>query len=112
MFISEAYAQSLGGGGGASDLLISMLPFIAIFIIFYLLILRPQQKRAKDHQTMVENIRRGDTVVTSGGIIGKVVKVDEKELQIELSDGVRARAVRAMIAEVRAKGEPVSANDS
>jgi preprotein translocase subunit YajC len=74
----------------------------------YFLILRPQQKRVKMHQEMVKNVRRGDTVVTSGGLIGKVTKViDDEQLEIELADGVRIRQMRQMISDVRAKGEPV-----
>jgi preprotein translocase subunit YajC len=105
MLITPAYAQSVGGDGG---MLMSLLPFILIFVIMYFLILRPQQKRVKQHQEMVKNVRRGDTVVTSGGLVGKVTKViDEEQIEVEVADGVRARQMRQMIAEVRAKGEPV-----
>jgi preprotein translocase subunit YajC len=105
MLITPAYAQSAGGDGG---MLMSLLPFILIFVIMYFLILRPQQKRVKQHQEMVKSLRRGDTVVTSGGLIGKVTKVvDDDQIEVELADGVRVRQMRQMIAEVRAKGEPV-----
>jgi preprotein translocase subunit YajC len=105
MLISPAYAQAAGGG---SDMLTALLPFILIFVIMYFLILRPQQKRVKQHQEMVKNVRRGDTVVTSGGLIGKVVKVlDDDQLEIEIADDVRVRQMRQMVADVRAKGEPV-----
>ena len=109
MFISPAYAQgSLFGGGGNTDMLTSLLPFVLIFVIMYFLILRPQQKRVKQHQEMVKNVRRGDTVVTSGGLIGKVTKVtDEEQIEVEVAEGVRVRQMKSMIAEVRAKGEPV-----
>jgi preprotein translocase subunit YajC len=74
----------------------------------YFLILRPQQKRAKQHQEMVKNMRRGDSVVTSGGLVGKITKViDDNEIEVEISDGVRVRQLRGMVAEVRTKGEPV-----
>ena len=106
MFISPAYAQGAQGGG---DFFVTLLPFVLIFAIMYFLIIRPQQRRLKDHREMVANVRRGDTVVTSGGLIGKVTKVDEGELQVEVSDGIKLRVVRAMIAEVRAKGEPAPA---
>jgi preprotein translocase subunit YajC len=107
MFISPAFAQGIGGGGGG-DMLVSLLPFVAIFVIMYFLILRPQQKRVKQHQEMVKNVRRGDTVVTSGGLIGKVAKVvDDEQLEVEISDGIKVRQMRSMVAEVRAKGEPV-----
>jgi preprotein translocase subunit YajC len=106
MFITPAYAQ---GFGGNSDMIMSLLPFVGIFVIMYFLILRPQQKRAKDHQEMVKNVRRGDTVVTSGGIVAKVTKVldTEDQIEIEIADGVRVRQLRSMVTDVRAKGEPV-----
>ncbi len=107
MFITPAYAQTspLGGDGG---MLMSLLPFVLIFVIMYFLILRPQQKRVKAHQEMVKNVRRGDTVVTNGGLIGKVTKVlDDDQLEIEIAEGVRIRQMRQMVTDVRAKGEPV-----
>ena len=107
MLISPAFAQGspLGGGG---DLMTQLLPFVLIFVIMYFLILRPQQKRVKAHQEMVKNVRRGDTVVTSGGLIGKVTKViDDDQIEVEIADGIRVRQVRAMVSDVRAKGEPV-----
>ena len=115
MFISTAFAQgSLGGlfGGGAGgdngNMLMSLLPFVLIFVIMYFLILRPQQKRVKSHAEMVKNVRRGDTVITNGGLIGKVTKViDDDQIEIEIADGVRIRQLRQMISDVRAKGEPV-----
>jgi preprotein translocase subunit YajC len=107
MFITPAFAQ--GAGAGGLDTYFQFLPFIAIFVIMYFLILRPQQKRAKQHQEMVKNLRRGDTVITSGGMVGKVTKVvDEDQAEIEIAPGVRVRQMKAMVSEVRAKGEPVS----
>jgi preprotein translocase subunit YajC len=107
MLISPAFAQGTGFGGGDS-MLVSLLPFVLIFVIMYFLILRPQQKRVKMHQEMVKNLRRGDTVVTSGGLIGKVTKVvDDEQIEVEIGEGVKVRQSRQMIAEVRAKGEPV-----
>jgi preprotein translocase subunit YajC len=89
-------------------MLMSLLPFLLIFVIMYFLILRPQQKRVKQHQEMVKNVRRGDTVITSGGLVAKVTKVvDDDKIEIELADGVRAMQMRQMVSEVRAKGEPV-----
>jgi preprotein translocase subunit YajC len=106
MVITPAFAQ--GAAAGGSDMIVSLLPFVAIFVIMYFLILRPQQKRAKQHQEMVKNVRRGDNVVTSGGLIGKVTKVvDDDQIEVEIADGVRVRQLKAMVAEVRAKGEPV-----
>ena len=104
--ITPAYAQGVGGAG--PDMLYQLLPFALIFIIMYFLLLRPQQKRAKQHQEMVKNVRRGDTLVTSGGLVGKVTKVvDDDQVEIEIADGVRVRQVRSMVADVRAKSEPV-----
>jgi preprotein translocase subunit YajC len=108
MLISQAFAQTAeapAGGGGA---LLQLLPFIAIFAIMYFLIIRPQQKRMKEHRDMVASLRRGDIVVTAGGLIGKVVKVSsDTELQVELAENVRVRVVKGTIAEVRSKTEPV-----
>jgi preprotein translocase subunit YajC len=110
MFISTAFAQGslFGGAGGDGGMLMSLLPFVLIFVIMYFLILRPQQKRVKMHAEMVKNMRRGDTVITTGGLVGKITKViDEDQVEIEIADEVRIRQMRAMISEVRAKGEPV-----
>jgi preprotein translocase subunit YajC len=105
MFISPAYAQTAGGG---SDFLIQLVPILLMFVIFYVLLLRPQQQRQKQLRAMVSNLRRGDIVVTSGGIIGKVTKVrDENEIEVEIADNTRVRVIKATVAEVRTKGEPV-----
>ncbi len=108
MFITPAFAQGSPFGGDAS-LVTQLLPFVLIFVIMYFLILRPQQKRGTAHAEMVKNVRRGDTVVTSGGLVGKVTKVIDGEdyIEVEIADGVRVRQVRAMVSDVRAKGEPV-----
>ena len=98
----------MSGGGDLMTTLSQLLPFILIFVIMYFLILRPQQRRAKQHQEMVKNLRRGDNVITSGGLVGKVTKVvDDDQVEIEIADGVRVRQVKSMIADVRVKGEPV-----
>ena len=107
MFVTPAFAQASNPFGGDS-LLVTLLPFVLIFVIMYFLILRPQQKRVKDHSDLVKNLRRGDTVVTSGGLIGKVTKVvDDEHIEVEISDGVRVRQVRSMVSGVRARAEPV-----
>jgi preprotein translocase subunit YajC len=109
MLITPAYAQ-FGMGGDGGNIMFQMLPFVLIFVIMYMLILRPQQKRQKQHQEMLKNVRRGDTVVTSGGLIGRVTKRvddDATEIEIEIADGLRVRQLRSMLADVRAKGEPV-----
>lgn len=106
MLITPAFAQ--GGAFGGDNMLVSLLPFILIFVIMYFLILRPQQKRVKAHAEMVKNVRRGDTVITNGGLVGKVTKViDDDQIEVELASEIRVRQVRSMIADVRAKGEPV-----
>jgi len=110
MFISPAYAQFGGGSAGGSEMFMQLLPFVLIFVIMYMLILRPQQKRQKQHQEMLKNIRRGDTIVTSGGLIGRVTKKvddDATEIEIEIADGLRVRQARSLISDVRAKGEPM-----
>lgn len=109
MLISTAYAQAIGGAGGDS-FLISMLPLVLIFVIFYFLLIRPQQKRAKEHRELLSNIRRGDRIVTNGGLMGTVAKVSESDdtLQVEIAQGVRVQIVRAMVSEVRGKGQPIS----
>jgi len=107
MFITPAFAQGTSPLGGEGGMLMSLLPFVLIFVIMYFLILRPQQKRVKTHQEMVKNVRRGDTVVTNGGLVGKVTKViDEEQIEIEIADDVRIRQMRSMLSDVRAKGEP------
>jgi preprotein translocase subunit YajC len=106
MLVTPAFAQASPFGG--DNMLIQLLPFILIFVIMYMLILRPQQRRTKEHQELVKNLRRGDTVITSGGLVGKVTKVvDDDQIEVEIADGVRVRQVRSMISGVRAKGEPV-----
>ena len=107
MFISEAYAQTAGGG---ADSLMSFLPFILIFVVFYFLLIRPQQKRAKEHKSMVEGLKRGDKVITSGGIVAKVSKViDDNEVEVEIAKDVKVKVIRSTISQVQ--GKPAPAND-
>lgn len=105
MFISPAYAQGAPAAGG--DAISSILMLVLIFGVFYFLLIRPQRKRMKDHETKLKGIRRGDRVVTNGGIIGQVVRAQDDELNVEIADGVRVRVMRTMIADVLAKTEPV-----
>jgi preprotein translocase subunit YajC len=108
--ISPAFAQGAGAAGGSTDILMSMIPFVLIFIIMWFLIIRPQQRRVKDHRDMITNVRRGDSIVTTGGIVAKVTKVtDDAEIEAEIADGVKVKIVKSMIADVRAKGEPAKA---
>lgn len=107
MFISPAYAQAAGGDlmGGIQG----FVPLILIFVVFYFLLIRPQQKKMKEHKAMLDAIRRGDKIVTNGGIIGLVTKVvDDRELQLEIAENVRVRVLRDMVASVMAKTEPAS----
>jgi preprotein translocase subunit YajC len=104
MLITPAYAQ---GASGSGDFFIQIMPFLLIFVIMYFLIIRPQQKRLKDHREMVAALRRGDTVVTGGGLVGKVTKVDENELQVELAQGVKVKVIRSTITDLRSKTQPV-----
>lgn len=109
MFITEAFAQTApGAGGGSADILMSILPFLLIFVVMYFLIIRPQRANMKRREELLKNIRRGDQVVTGGGVLGKVTKViDDNELEVEIADGVKIRVVRSGVSEVRVKGEPV-----
>ena len=113
MFVTPAYAQAAGGSAGGADVIMSVLPFLLIFVVMYFLIIRPQRGQMKKREEMLKAIRRNDTIVTSGGIVGKVTKlVDDHELEVEIAQNVKVRVIRAMIAEVRVKGEPVAANDT
>jgi preprotein translocase subunit YajC len=111
MFITPAYAQAAGGAGDQGSFLTSMLPLVLIFVIFYFLLIRPQQKRAKEHKVMVENLRRGDQVVTAGGLLGKVTKVgDGDEVEVEIASGVKVKVIRSTISAVLSKTEPANDN--
>jgi preprotein translocase subunit YajC len=107
MFVTPAYAQGIGGA--SPDMLISVLPFVLIFVIMYFLIIRPQRAQAKKRAEMLAAVRRGDTVITGGGLVGKVTKViDDNELEIDLGGGTKVTALRGTLADVRVKGEPVA----
>lgn len=114
MFVTPAFAQAAGApttGSGITDIFIQLMPILLLVIIFWLLIFRPQQKRLKAQQAMLSAIRRGDTVVTTGGIVGKVTKaVDGEDLEVEIAQGVKVKLVRGMISDVRSKAEPVNDN--
>src|SRR4028118_138190 len=101
MFVTPAYAQAAATGGAAG--LLQIVPFLLIFVIMYFLMIRPQQKKLKEHKAMVEALRRGDQVVTAGGMIGKVVKVADLELELELAPNVKVRVVKNTIAQVMSK---------
>ena len=105
MLISAAYAQGAGAGGGID--LMALAPLVLIFVVFYFLLIRPQQKRAKEHKEMLSKIRRNDRIVTNGGLMGKVAKVndDRDELELDIAENVRVKVRRGMVAEVTSKGE-------
>ncbi len=104
-----ALAQAAPAAG--PGVLTQVMFFLPLILIFYFLLIRPQQQRAKKHKLMVENVKRGDAVVTSGGLIGKVTKGGDTEVTVELAENVRVRVIKAMVVEVRGKSEPVAAND-
>ena len=113
MFESPAFAATSGGtaaGGSTAAFVMQMFPLLLIFVIFYFLLIRPQQKRMKQHQQMLGQVKPRDTAVTTGGLIGKVTKVDENEIELEVAQGVRVRVVKSMLSDVRPHGAK-AAND-
>ncbi|HQN51957.1 MAG TPA: preprotein translocase subunit YajC [Phenylobacterium sp.] len=114
MFATPAFAQTAGAaaGGSPQDMILQFLPLIGMIVLFYFLMIRPQQQRAKQHQAMLAALKRNDTVVLNSGVIGKVVRVEDKEVGLEIATGVTVKVVKGMIAEVRTRGEPAPANDS
>jgi preprotein translocase subunit YajC len=114
MFATPAFAQAAGAAptGGPQDMLIQFLPLIGLVILFYFLMIRPQQRRLKQHQTMLAGLKRNDVVVLSSGMIGKIVRVEDKEVGVEVATGVTVKVVKGMISEVRSRGEPAPANDA
>ena len=116
MFASEAFAQTApgaaAGAGGPQDLLLQFLPLVALMVLFYFLLIRPQQRRMKQHRGMIEAVKRGDTVVLASGVIGKVTRVDEAEVQVEIAPNTTVKVVKGMLSDVRTRGEPAPANDA
>ena len=106
MLISNAYAQTAAPAGGGMEQIFIM---IAMFAVFYFLMIRPQQKKAKEHRAMVEAVRRGDMVITAGGIVGKVAKVKEDgEVEVEIAEGIKVRVIRSTISQVISRTEPAT----
>lgn len=104
MFSTPAFAQTAGnstGLNGFSGQLLSMLPFLVVFLIIYLMLIRPQQKRFKEQRRTIEAVQKGDTVITAGGVIGKVVKVNDREVEIEISKGIKISVVKATLQSVQ-----------
>ena len=113
MFATPAYAQAAGAAaGGPEALLMQFLPLVALVILFYFLMIRPQQRRMKQHQAMLAALKRGDAVTLSSGVKGKIVRVEDAEVGLEIATGVTVKVVKSMIANVDAKGAPAPANDS
>ena len=114
MFATPAFAQTAGAAadGGPMAMILQLAPFLLILVLFYFLMIRPQQRRMKDHQAMVAAVKRGDTVVLSNGMVGKVTRVEETDAMVEIATGVNTRVIKSMISEVRTRGEPAVANDS
>jgi preprotein translocase subunit YajC len=104
-------APSGQSGGGPAGILVGVLPWLLIFVIFYMLMIRPQQRRVKEHQATINAVKKGDEVVTGGGHIGKVTKVDDHEVEVEFATGHRHRVVKSMLSEVRPVGGSKPAND-
>jgi len=105
MFSSPAYAQSgAAASGGFAAILVQFAPLLLIFVIFYFLLIRPQSRRVKEHRDMIAAVKRNDVAVTSGGLIGKVTKVEEGEIELEIASGTRVRIVKSMLSEVRPHG--------
>jgi preprotein translocase subunit YajC len=112
MFISTAYAQTAGAGDGALGMggIVQLLPIVAIFVIFYFLLIRPQQRKAKEHKALLASVRRGDRIVTGGGILGMVTKVvDEHHVQVEIAEGVRVKVLKSTIADIPSRTAPAQA---
>ena len=112
MFASPAFAQAAGtGAGSATAGLIAFVPYIAIFAIFYFLMILPQQQRAKAHRAMIDAVKKGDEVVTGGGIVGKVVRVMDGEVEIDAGNNVKFRVLKGTLSDVRDRAVPAAAND-
>ena len=115
-FATPAMAQTTAAAGAASvggaASLLEFLPIVALMVLFYFLMIRPQQQRMKQHQAMVSAVKRGDTVVLNSGVVGKVTRVEDAEATVEIAQGVNVKVVKSMISDVRTRGEPAPANDA
>ena len=110
MFVTPAYAQAAAPAAGGAAAFAQFIPLLLVFVIMYFLILRPQQKKMAAHRAMVEALKKGDNIITQGGIIGKVVAVRDDEIEVEIAQGVRIRVVRGTIAQVVTRTAPAAAN--
>lgn len=105
----ETPVLAAAGGPAGPGLIMQIAPLLLIFVIFYFLLIRPQQRRMREHREMVDKLRRGDVVVTAGGLVGKVIRVQDAEATVEIADNVRVKLIKSTIQEVRAKTEPAPA---
>jgi len=105
MFVTPAYAQTAGGGG---DLFMSILPFVLMFVIFYFLLIRPQRKQMQERKEMLANIRRNDTIVTGGGIVGKITKVEDAFLMVEIAKDVQVKVAKGTVSDLMSKPQPAA----
>ena len=113
MLISTAYAQGIGGLFDGSNAMVQFLPLVLIFVVFYFMLIRPQQQKQKQHRVMLDALRRGDRVVTGGGIIGTVNRVaSAEEVEVDIAQGVRVRVLRSSISTVVAKPDPGAAREA
>ncbi|WP_106638698.1 preprotein translocase subunit YajC [Allosphingosinicella vermicomposti] len=105
MLVTPAYAATAGAApGGAAGFIVQVAPLLLIFVVFYFLLIRPQQKRMRTHREMIDAVKKNDVAITSGGLIGKVTKVEDNEVELEIASGVKVRVVKGMLSEVRANG--------
>ena len=113
MLISPAYAQAAAPAAGGGDMFMSLLPLLLIFVVFYFLLIRPQQAKMKQHRTMIENLKRGDQIATAGGIIGKIVKVEQNDnmLTVEIAPNVQVKVIRQTVTDLLSKPVPAT-NDN
>ncbi len=114
MLISPAHAQAAAPAAGGADVFMSLMPLILIFVVFYFLLIRPQQQKMKQHRAMIDNLKRGDQIVTAGGLIGKITKVEggDSALTVEIAPNVQVRVVRHTVADQLNKPVPASSNDN
>ncbi|MFD1106906.1 preprotein translocase subunit YajC [Sphingobium olei] len=111
MFITPALAQTAGGQASGAGILVQMAPLVLIFVVFYFLLIRPQQKKMKEHKAKIDAVKKGDQVVTGGGLVGKVARVDDIYVDIELAPGMKVKAVKSTLAEVIDPATAKPAND-
>ena len=109
--MSSLLVLASAGAGGAGGFLVSIMPLLLIFAVFYFLLIRPQQKKMKEHQSKIGAVQKNDEVVTGGGLVGKATKVDDEYVEVEISKGVKVKAVKATLSDVMPRGSAKPAND-